>query len=82
MLLYRVNAKHTMYIDLLGGGGGGQDPQMYRQKKKKKKIMYICNLYARASEASERLRTISIFRSQNTSAYNVQSKQWYGTIKR
>ena len=29
-------------------GGGGQDPQMYRQKKKKK------NLYARASEASER----------------------------
>ena len=60
-------------------GGGGQDPQMYRQKNK-----CICNLYARASEASERLRNICIFRSQNASAciYNQCSGNKRLTLRR
>ena len=36
---------------LVWGGGGGQAPKIYRQKKKS-------NLYARASEASDRLKNI------------------------
>ena len=51
-----------MYISSLASflvwGGGGEPPpppppQMYRQKKSRK-----CNLYARANEASERLRSM------------------------
>ena len=48
---------------LLGGGGGGQAPKCTDQK------ICICNIYERASEASERLRNICIFRSQNKSVY-------------
>ena len=46
-----------------GGGGGGQAPKCTGKK------LCICNVYARASEASERLRNICIFRSQNKSVY-------------
>ena len=42
---------------------GGQDAQMCRQKS------CTCNLHARANEASERLRNIYIFMSENTSVY-------------
>ena len=59
---------------LLLVGGGGKNPKCTERRKK---ITY--NLYARASEASERLRNICIFRSQNTPAY-IQSMQWYSTI--
>ena len=75
---------------LLLWGGGGKTPKCTDRKKKS----CICNLYARASEASERLRNICIFRSQNTSACttslvvydfiyiqsHIQPMQWYGII--
>ena len=48
-----------------GGGGAGKTPKCTDRGKKKS---CTCNLYARASEASERLRNIYMFRSQNTSA--------------
>ena len=54
---------------------GGQDPQMYRQKKK-----CMCNLYARASEASERLRNVCIFNISKYICIHIQPMQWYGTI--
>ena len=42
-------------------GGGARPPNVPTEKKN--------HVYARASEASERLRYICIFRSQNASAY-------------
>ena len=50
---------------LLWGGGGGKTPKCTDRKKQS----CIYNLYARASEASEHLRNICIFRYQNTFAY-------------
>ena len=47
-----------------GGGGGARLPNVPTKRKS-----CTCNLYARASEASERLRNIYIFRSPNTSVY-------------
>ena len=55
------------YSQLFGMGGGGQDPQLYRQKKKNR------NLYARASEASERLRNIYFQVSKYICTYNLCS---------
>ena len=56
--------KGTSVASFLVLGGGGQDPQMYRQKKS--------NLYARASEASERLRNIYFQVSKYICTYTMQ----------
>ena len=56
---------------LVLGGGGARPPNVPTEEKKS-----TCNLYARASKASELLRNTYIFRSQNTSVYIIQSMQF------
>ena len=51
------------FLILGGGGGGGARPSNVPTEEKKSRT---CNLYARVSEASERLRNIYIFMSINT----------------
>ena len=68
---------HSSVAKFLLLGRGARFPNVPTGKKS---CTCICNLYARASEASERFRNINIFRSPNYICIHIQSMQWYGTI--